>query len=353
MTDRQYQQFQFTGRGGEYFRIWLVNVCLNIVTLGIFSAWADVRRNQYFYRHTLLAGAGFDYHGDPKLIFKGRVIAFLMFVGLMFVAYSAAGQFNPAVGGGVFALILLAMPWLLVRSLRFRLHNTSYRGLRFAFHGETGQAYVDLLLWPLLSFFTLGLLWPMAQQRIARYTRDNSAYGDAFFRFEVGGAGEYYRIYLMAILIVIANFAAALSVAISLADSGLIPAGVIDRAALIGAIVGLSMYVGIFEFVYPYVTARLQNLVWNNTALDKHRFVADVKASGLLGITLGNLLLIVFTLGLYKPFADVRLARYRFEHLNLLAYDRLDQFVSGMQCRASAAGEEMAEVFDFDFDIAL
>jgi len=189
-------------------------------------------------------------------------------------------------------------------------------------------------------------LWPMAQQRIARYTRDNSTYGDASFRFEVG-AGEYYRVYLMAILIAIANFAAALSVAILLADSGLMPVG-IEREALIGVIVGLGMYVGIFVFVYPYVAARMQNLVWNNTALAEHRFIADVKASGLLAIMLGNLLLIVFTLGFYKPFADIRLARYRIGHLNLLAYDGLDQFVAGMQCRASAAGEEMADMFDFD-----
>ncbi|MDD1620689.1 MAG: DUF898 domain-containing protein [Methylococcaceae bacterium] len=341
MTDRQYQQFHFTGRGGEYFRIWIVNVCLSIVTLGIYSAWAKVRRNQYFYRHTLVAGASFDYHGDPKVILKGRAIAFLMFA-----AYSVVSQFNPAAGVAIFALIMLAMPWLLVRSLRFRLHNTSYRALRFAFHGETGQAYVNLLLWPLLSFLTLGLLWPMAQQRIARYTRDNSAYGDVSFRFEVG-VGEYYRVYLMAILIVIANFAAALSVAILLADSGLMPAGV-ERTALIGAIAGLGMYVGIFVFVYPYVAARMQNLVWNNTSLADHRFVANVKASGLLVIMLGNLLLIVFTLGFYKPFADIRLARYRIEHLNLLAYDSLDQFVAGMQSRTSAAGEEMADMFDFD-----
>jgi uncharacterized membrane protein YjgN (DUF898 family) len=341
MIDRQYQQFQFTGRGGEYFRIWIVNVCLSIVTLGIYSAWAKVRRNQYFYRHTLVAGAGFDYHGDPKVILKGRVIAFLMFV-----AYSATSQFNPLLGLVVFVLIMLAMPWLLVRSLRFRLHNSSYRGLRFAFHGETGPAYVSLLLWPLLSFFTAGLLWPMAQQRIARYTRDNSAYGDASFRFEVA-VGEYYRIYLMAILIVIANFAAALSVAFLLADSGLMPAGV-EKAAVIGVIVGLGMYAGIFVFVYPYVAARMQNLVWNNTTLAEHRFAADVRASGLLAIMLGNLLLIVFTLGLYKPFADVRLARYRLEHLNLLPGDSLDQFVAGMQSRASAAGEEMADMFDFD-----
>jgi uncharacterized membrane protein YjgN (DUF898 family) len=37
--------FQFRGRTDEYFRIWIVNIALTIVTLGIFSAWAKVRED--------------------------------------------------------------------------------------------------------------------------------------------------------------------------------------------------------------------------------------------------------------------------------------------------------------------
>src|SRR3954464_11448441 len=66
--------FQFTGRAGEYFRIWIVNVCLSVITLGIYSAWAKVRRKRYFYGNTLLNRAAFDYTGDPKAILKGRLL---------------------------------------------------------------------------------------------------------------------------------------------------------------------------------------------------------------------------------------------------------------------------------------
>jgi uncharacterized membrane protein YjgN (DUF898 family) len=37
---------EFTGCAGEYFRIWIVNVCLSVLTLGIYSAWAKVRRKR-------------------------------------------------------------------------------------------------------------------------------------------------------------------------------------------------------------------------------------------------------------------------------------------------------------------
>ena len=75
--------FQFSGKGSEYFRIWIVNLALTLLTLGIYSAWAKVRRLQYFYRHTALAGSSFDYHGDPKAILKGRIIAVVLLVTLL------------------------------------------------------------------------------------------------------------------------------------------------------------------------------------------------------------------------------------------------------------------------------
>ncbi|MES2935280.1 MAG: DUF898 family protein, partial [Pseudomonadota bacterium] len=68
-------RFSFTGTGAEYFRIWVVNLLLTILSLGVYSAWAKVRRLQYFYRNTRVADASFDYHGNPKAILKGRLLA--------------------------------------------------------------------------------------------------------------------------------------------------------------------------------------------------------------------------------------------------------------------------------------
>ena len=84
------EPLRFTGTGAEYFRIWIVNLLLTIVTLGIYSAWAKVRRLQYFHRHTQLAGSGFDYHGRPAAILKGRAVAF----GAL-VLYKIADEMHP------------------------------------------------------------------------------------------------------------------------------------------------------------------------------------------------------------------------------------------------------------------
>nr|HPQ96582.1 DUF898 family protein [Thiolinea sp.] len=77
--------FEFTGSGSEYFRIWITNILLTLLTLGIYSAWAKVRTRRYFYGNTLLDGSSFEYHARPLAILKGRVIAvalLLLYVGL-------------------------------------------------------------------------------------------------------------------------------------------------------------------------------------------------------------------------------------------------------------------------------
>ena len=38
----------FEGKTSEYFGIWIVNLLLSLLTLGIYSAWAKVRRKKYF-----------------------------------------------------------------------------------------------------------------------------------------------------------------------------------------------------------------------------------------------------------------------------------------------------------------
>ena len=48
--------FVFTGSGREYFRIWIVNLLFTVLTLGIYSPWAKVRKAKYFWQNTRLDG---------------------------------------------------------------------------------------------------------------------------------------------------------------------------------------------------------------------------------------------------------------------------------------------------------
>ncbi len=331
------QPFTFSGSGGEYFRIWIVNLLLSIITLGIYSAWAKVRRMQYFYRHTSVAGASFDYHGDPKAILKGRIIAFVLFA-----LYSATSHFNPVIGVGIFALIMAVMPWLVVRSLRFRLHNSSYRGLRFSSVGKVGEGYLIFLLLPIAAYASLGLLWPLAHQQITRYIRNHSRYGNELFSFHTK-AGAFYRPYLVVMFSMLIFVVGMVSVAVA---SSVKTSSAAMAPFVMGAL--LMFYLLMLLLVYPYITSRLQNLIWNNTTLGPHRFESALTARGLFWVMASNIVLVILTVGLFKPFADIRLLRYKLEHLALLPGADLEDFLAGQQVTATATGEEVAEMFDVD-----
>ncbi len=340
------QPFRFTGRGGEYFRIWIVNLTLTILTLGIYSAWAKVRRLQYFHRHTALAGGSFEYHGNPVAILKGRLIG----IGLL-VLYNVSGSFHMGLGLLALAVLLAALPWLIQRSLCFRLANSSYRGLRLRFAGTLGGAYQAFLLYPAVGYFTLGLLMPFAHREIKRYQHNNSRYGNAAFHFNAD-VGRFYGIYLkmfglLALLLIAAGL---LVVALGLTAALTTDAGGGNKARIAGLIflVGMAFYLLLFLIIGPWFSARMQNLTWNHTALDAHAFRSQVRARDLFVIYLTNFIGIVLTLGLYKPFADIRLARYRLEHMALLTRGSLDDFLAVQTPAVNATGEETADLFDVD-----
>src|SRR5438876_12398000 len=102
MHDQATVAFKFNGRAGEYFAIWIVNLCLSVVTLGIYSAWAKVRRKRYFYGCTQLEGSAFEYVGNPVAILKGRIL-----VVLVFAAYSLSQQVNVLISFALLVVILV------------------------------------------------------------------------------------------------------------------------------------------------------------------------------------------------------------------------------------------------------
>src|SRR6266849_4419947 len=190
-SPRAPEQLHFTGNGAEYFGIWIVNLLLTIITLGIYSAWAKVRRLQYFYRHTEVAGSSFDFHGSPTRILIGRVIALVMLF-----AYNYSVRLRSPLTIVILAAIAVVMPWLLRNSFRFRLYNTSWRGTRFHFRGTLAGAYRVFLLNGFLTLITLYVMAPFTHQRLKAYQHDNSWFGRTRCSFHAR-AGQFYLIYLL------------------------------------------------------------------------------------------------------------------------------------------------------------
>lgn len=326
-----HHQFQFTGSGAEYFRIWIVNVLLSIVTLGIYSAWAKVRRQQYFLRNTTLNGFAFDYHGDPKAILKGRIILIALIL-----AYQVIGSIHLVFGLVAFILMLVVLPWIVVRSVKFRLRNISYRGLRFNFQGQTKEAVKLFMLNYLLMIVTFGLWLPKAQHDLKHFLTDNSRYGHAEFKLHATSK-DFYLMYGFLLLTMIC-----LGVFIFLASF------ILGAIPVIGSLlIGLLTFAG-YMFIFGQYRANIQNLIWGNLLLNKHYFHSTADGMEITKLLVLNAVLTVVTLGLYYPFAAIKLWEYQTSTTQLVANGSLDDFVGVQQQETQAFGEEIADWFDLD-----
>ncbi len=135
--------FVFTGSAAEYFRIWIVNVFLTVITLGVYNAWAKVRTRRYFYAHTTLDGYAFDYLANPVAILKGNLIIAAGLV-LFLIAQQFAPELNGVVVLGFYAIVL----YLIYKS-RDRLTNpnlefTLFTDRSLSFNTATRLLLLDL-----------------------------------------------------------------------------------------------------------------------------------------------------------------------------------------------------------------
>ena len=341
--------FSFNGKGGEYFGIWIVNTLLKIVTLGIYSAWAKVRKRRYFYGSTMLDNEPFEYLADPMALFKGWVIG-----ATAFVLYMIGNQVSPSLSMVTGLAIFIAVPWLVVRSHMFNARNSSHRNIRFSFRPDYNEAYLVFLGFPLLIPFTLGFLIPYVIYRQKKFLVGNSSYGMTPFAFDAT-LKSFYLLFVRATLGAVA-LVVILSALFYLAAGG--------AAGILGALKGTSpknlrllslLPLLTLPFFYFYIVTYLQtaltNLTWNGTAIGDCRFRSTLRTRDMVWLYLSNAIAIACTFGLLIPWASVRLARYRFDKLEMEAGKEPEGFFAlARNEEVNATGEEIGDIFGVDVD---
>jgi len=405
----------FQGKASEYFGIWIVNLLLTLLTLGIYSAWAKVRRKKYFYNNTLIQNVGFDYHAKPTAILKGRIIAFVFFVG-----YSMSANVHPILPALFMLILFTALPWLVVRGSLFNAHNTSHRGLRFDFVGTLRGATRVYIVLPLVTLLTFGLGAPYAAHERKQFSVNNHKFGLSPFVMQPR-VKEFYKVYLKLMLIPILIIAILAAIAIpayqhyvkkaaahatpgaaslvkiepppikqaaempqpeaqieqSAEETQAAPAAQEEAVAqektmeemrqererrkqdkmrdmfehpgmLLYMVPVFALYALVIFSFYGYLQARIGNLVWNNTTLDKLSFKSSLRARDFIWLYFTNILAIMLTFGLATPWAQVRMAKYRISKLQIVGDVDFDRFIGDKKAEVKATGEELADMFDVD-----
>ncbi|MGI2032507.1 YjgN family protein [Rhizobium panacihumi] len=345
------ERASFSGNAREYFGIWIVNVLLTIITLGIYSAWAKVRRNRYFYGNTVIADRAFEYHATGKQIFIGRLIV----VGF-FIVTNILTTIFPPFGLVVFLIILVALPWLIQRSLRFSARVTSYRNVRFDFTGSTGGAFVSVLLGSMVASISFGILAPLASRWVWRYVFNNLHYGDRPFVTDPKIKSLYGVWILPAALIVVGTilivgigFAAA-SATQAMSNPDLaedMDAFAASFSAFHWGILFVFVAYGLAGLLYRI---GVRNVVFSATTLDaKHQLVSDAPRFQYAWIAISNVIVTVLTLSLMRPWAAVRMARFMAIHTGVIVVGDLGEVLSSMEASGSAVSAEYLDLEGFDF----
>jgi uncharacterized membrane protein YjgN (DUF898 family) len=309
-------RLSFHGTGGALFGIYLQNLLLSIVTLGIYSFWGRTRVRQYLWSQTEIAGDRLAYHGTGKELLSGwakamGVLMLAYLVTFVVIPLALRPALGPEVGTAVgvlvfYALFVLLIPVAVVGARRYRLSRTSWRGIRCSFHGRIRDLLKLYVSGFVIQLVTLTLYSPIYRNDVRRFFTAHTRFGSLPFEYD-GRGYDLFRRYVLSLLLTIPTL-------------------------------------GLCWFWYA---AAQDRYYWEHTIVGGARFHSTVTGGSMLGLAVKSLLLIVFTLGLGAPWAMVWIQRYRCDTLSLASELDLSAVTQQAQA-ASGVGEGFATAFDVD-----
>jgi uncharacterized membrane protein YjgN (DUF898 family) len=369
--------FEFHGNVRDYFRIWIVNAALSIVTLGVYSAWATVRTKRYMYANTSLGGSRFEYLAEPMPILRGRLLA-----AAIVAIFALASHISKPVQLACVGVMGLLMPWLIVKGMMFRARYSAWRGVNFHFDDDYVGAYqwylvvyvvMAVLALVALKFLIVGghrilafllitigalvfqfTIYPWVKGKQQQWKAQHHYFGGKAFRFTFDPK-VYRSIYRrVAGIYVLSAIPAAIIVFEVVRTLGWTPMELHQHpmaVSLLGYLYAGPLYLA----TWTYIQVRMSNALYNHTAIGPYQLESSLSYWDMLRMYFVNAAAILCTLGLAVPWARIRVARYRAENLRLEGTGNLDEFVQTSsrthRGRVSAVGAEIDSLLGFDISL--
>lgn len=356
-------RFSFHGTAGELFPIFIVNLLLTVVTLGVFRFWARTRVRRYLWSRIRFMNDEFEYTGTGMELFIGFVIVFFLVLlpafGLLYWAqlFIIGGESGQAMF--LYLVIYLTFFWLngaaIYRAHRYRLSRTIWRGIR-GHQREKGYKYGTIYLGSIFGqIFTAGLTAPYFTNMLWSYEMNRREFGSGRFSYH-GSAGALYKPFFMSLAIAIGGFIGLFALmAGAIAIFGGLPTitdpnaeGALEAQIYFFMVVGIAFYIGAIIVIGAaslFYQQRLLVHFGKNSFFDDIRMQFDVTMAQVFRLWFGNLLIMILTLGLGEPFVELRRVRFFADNLVMLAEPDVDQLEQS-SAEISTYGEGLAEAFD-------
>ena len=371
-----FEAFEFRGNASEFFKIWIINVTLTLITLGIYSAWAKVRTNRYIYSNTYLHGSNFEYNANPKRILLGRtiIVGFYMLF-LLFSDYLGIYWVSAAIA----LIFILLLPWLMRQAISFRLKNTSYRNIPF-FFGAKGRSFYFFILKAIVVFLVVTAIFAILAhfsnhtlralvslfyiisltvgatlfyRKFKALIIDNAWYGKSHFQFRATKKEAFKLFGKIALWTLLISLILGV---VGIAISGMLHGVKLHNiksltntqsGTIFLTFIGTLVYLINIGLYKGSLDALLSNFTRNHTTIKEARFKGNIHPLKLAWISASNSLLLLFSLGLLYPYTKLRYLKYKITH-SYFACSSYDSFISDGYKQSSAIGDAALDFFDID-----
>lgn len=281
-------RLKFEGKGFDFFKIFIVDVLLNIISLSLLYPRAIVRESRYLWMETSLGGSPFEFKGKTKKAFNAYMKTLLVFVifmiiaigeGLLIAHYNLQGSLEASylTSFTILAVVILLTPFIMHGDLHFFINNTAWRSVTATYKGKLSDLTGINLRGTILSALTLGIYSAWYETQLYNYVLENTRFGSLRFSYD-GTSKELFKLYLKGFLL---------------------------------GIVTLGIY-NIWNF------RDLYNYSVNHTMVHKgeqaFNLHSDANTRDVFEFMVGNALLVVLTLGIGTPWAMIRTGRFMINH---------------------------------------
>ncbi len=331
------------------------NLLLTILTLGIYRFWAKTAVRRRLWQAVRINGQPLEYTGTGKELFLGAIIAGLViFVPTVAYVLVLMFIFGPdSMMVDLFMIPLYVAFFYLVgvaiyRAMRYRLRRTLWRGIRGTMTGSPWR-YGWTYFWTSLTIpFTLGWSMPWRSVKLARILTSDMSFGSRNFDFRGGWKGLLAPFALawgawLVVDLLIGAAGYGIYTASSFHDGPPAGGGSMALAAVAGAVPAViaAIYLSL-----RYKAAEM-NYLASRTGFDGLRFSFSATAGSLLRLWLGNLLIVLFSLGILAPLALARTGRYLVTRTKTSGTVDFAAIAPPAD-RLEGMGEGLADAFDID-----
>lgn len=350
--------FEFHGNWRQFAPIAFTNLLLCIVTLGVYTFWARTRERQYLWGQTRFIDERLQWTGTGVELLIGYVIAIVLFgvplgilnFGLQALAIRGYVVVAGLIGVSLYFAILYLGGVAIFRALRYRLSRTFWRGIRGGSSSQ-GLRYGLSYMWRTLAgSLCLGLLIPWSMTELWNMRWREMSFGPLEFvsgaRFEVLMKRFllFYAVPFAAVFAAIVLIAAALSSGAKMPVPGGAPSemGAAIALVVIGAYFAVIALLGLVAIFY--YAAFFREAI-GGLRLGGLEFAFKARSWDWIKLALGNLALVVCTLGVGTIFLGYRNWKFFITHMEAYGEVHVDELTQSTT-REPGQGEGLLDAFD-------